>query len=168
MNHRTAVVDFLLDKISTLSITDEFWSLYLHRPFGLATSATVHEPVTDLYAAWTSQGRMPLMIAARHDRLDVVEVLLENHKVDINAQSLKGLTALDHAIWRRNHALVEELIAHGSSLQLFDPYGRNAYSRAAFSGSRATLNVLLAVPSMKSDHAECFGRTLLWWAAAGN
>ncbi|KAF2845553.1 hypothetical protein T440DRAFT_460188 [Plenodomus tracheiphilus IPT5] len=155
MNGHTAVVDLLLANGAQItSIEGDKWP-----PLDWPSNAafiSISKLLIDKGLSTLSDagGRTALMMAA-------------SYGPDINAQSLKGSTALDRAVRMGHQAIAEKLVQHGATPQLQNIYGFTALSRAAYVGSHDLLSILLAAPSTQPPYTDYFGRTLLWWAAAG-
>ena len=76
----------------------------------------------------------PLMHAVLHERVDVIECLIE-HGCDINFQNNNGWTSLHYACFRKDGTrdIIERLISNGASGLLKDDLGNTALHYAATS-----------------------------------
>ncbi|CEG48911.1 Ankyrin [Plasmopara halstedii] len=61
------------------------------------------------------EGWSALFYAVAHSRMNVVRKLLENDKLDLNATTIPGSSALTLALARKNNSLVELLLRSGAS-----------------------------------------------------
>lgn len=83
-----------------------------------------------------------LMIAAESGKIEIVKLLLGT--VDINAQSVTGMTALAHASRRGQTELVRLLLTKGANPDLADLSGRTPLMYAAMNGQIDAVRYLLA------------------------
>lgn len=91
----------------------------------------LHEP---------ERGETGLIIAMRHDGNRVFKMLLDHPKIDLEAQSANGTTALMMAAFKRNKPAVLALIAKGAQV---NRKGWTPLHFAAAAGDLEIMNVLL-------------------------
>ena len=93
-----------------------------------------------------TSGDAPLAVAAQRGFVDVMRALLE-HRADINAKSIQGLTAVHFAIQQNNLQCLELLVARGASLGAQVTHGEATSNTALFYtaqyGRREAMRVLL-------------------------
>ncbi|KAJ5067251.1 hypothetical protein M0811_13121 [Anaeramoeba ignava] len=65
----------------------------------------------------------PLISASHYGRLEVVQELLKQSDIDINAQAMMNTTALHHATRQCHPEIVHELISHGADINHQDRFG---------------------------------------------
>lgn len=79
----------------------------------------------------------PLMVAAHHGNIEVVELLLELG-VDVNQKDIQGGCAIWSAVWMNNLPLVQLLLDHGADVEeiygLYDEENSCMETRAAIVG----------------------------------
>lgn len=75
-------------------------------------------------------GTSPLMLAAEHGHSAVVELLLEQHSVDVNRQDSKGVHALSKACKEGHYEVVKALVAAGAAIDLLTNDGSSALTMA--------------------------------------
>jgi len=86
--------------------------------------------VTDIYG-WT-----PLMRAVQAERLNVVKVLLAEHRVDMNVADEYGQTALHHAAAENLSEIARLLLARGARRDAHDRAGRTPRDLAEAAGHK--------------------------------
>ena len=69
-------------------------------------------------------GDTPLMLAARHGREEVVELLLAQPNIDLEVRDQEGRTALLLAAEEDHQGVVEQLLAGGADAAVMDTEGR--------------------------------------------
>jgi ankyrin repeat protein len=83
-------------------------------------------------------GKTPLIVACRHK--NVLKALLDGGAA-INAQDIKGWTALMHAVWQNRPEEVQFLLNRGASIELKDRRGRTALDIALEAGNKAIIDM---------------------------
>lgn len=91
----------------------------------------LHEP---------ERGETALIIAMRHDANRVFKLLLEHPRIDLEAQSSNGSTALMMAAFKHNKAAVKAMIAKGAQV---NRKGWTPLHFAAAAGDLDIMNILL-------------------------
>jgi ankyrin repeat protein len=91
----------------------------------------LHEP---------ERGETALIIAMRHDANRVFKLLLEHPRIDLEAQSANGSTALMMAAFKHNKAAVKAMIAKGAQV---NRKGWTPLHFAAAAGDLDIMNILL-------------------------
>lgn len=85
-------------------------------------------------------GETALIVAMRYEAYQVASLLMQQPRIDLEAQAPNGNTALMMAAFRGNLAAVQDLLAHGAKVE--QP-GWTALHYAAASGSTAIAALLL-------------------------
>lgn len=112
---------------------------------------------------WTA-----LMVAAALDHVEVVEELLAQPGLDVNARGEDGRTALHVAAERGYDRIVALLVSNpGVDPNSKDDLGRTALALAAFDGSEETVARLLADPAVDPNLVDRDRQTALHWGALG-
>jgi ankyrin repeat protein len=91
----------------------------------------LHEP---------ERGETGLIVAMRHDANRVFAILLQHPRIDLEAQSANGSTALMMAAFKHNKAAVAAMIAKGAQV---NRKGWTALHFAAAAGDLEIMNMLL-------------------------
>ncbi|KAI9726774.1 MAG: hypothetical protein M1828_000630 [Chrysothrix sp. TS-e1954] len=126
-----------------------------------AENATHHSPLHDaVFLGWASFASMlisygynierkldatqqtPLMIAARHGDMSLVEILV-NAGADLHATNASGLTALSIAANEDHQHLISFLVESGSDLNAQDNEGATALHHTVFCRNKAAVQLLL-------------------------
>ena len=111
-------------------------------------------------------GRTGLHIAARYGQLEVVQMLVEEFKVDVNVSDNKGQTPLMDAHAAQSDVVTNYLISKGASQQTFSNAHVTKMLGAAASGDVATVNQYMQ-GRMDANAHDYDSRTALHLAAAG-
>jgi ankyrin repeat protein len=99
----------------------------------------------------TADGYTPLILAARHSDVAMVNLLLD-YQADINAAMNFGQTALLEAATQRHAAVVEALLARGADTEAKNQFGMNALlTVCSNSRQRHSLEVAAALLQGKAD-----------------
>lgn len=106
-------------------------------------------------------GETGLIVALRYDGMRVVQLLLAQPAIDLEAKADNGNTALMMAAFRQNKAAVQALLAHGAHV---NQPGWTALHYAAAAGADDILPLLLAEHS-NVDAESPSGMTPLMMAA---
>ena len=95
-------------------------------------------------SAFTSEGIPMICVAARNDRLEKVEWLVENG-ANINAVSKdRGYTAVMDAVWRKNYDITKYLIDKGADLSVISGDGQSILVLAVGNENLRIVELLLA------------------------
>src|SRR5579875_2579051 len=68
-----------------------------------------------------------LMLAIEHNNLDIIDILINNKLLKINAQNKEGLTALHLAVKKNNPIMVGMLLMYGANCYIKDNNKKRAY-----------------------------------------
>ena len=104
--------------------------------------------------------------AAYFGLTDIVKLLIETGKADIDSKDSGGLTPLSWAAGRGHDAVIKLLLETGKAdMESKDSYSRKPLSWAAENGHEAVVKLLLKTSKADIDLKDCGGRTPLLWAA---
>ena len=110
-------------------------------------------------------GRSPLMRAAGHGREEVVELLLGQPTIDLEARSDRGRTALLHAAACGHPQVVHLLLARGADTAVVSDSGYTMLMLAARGGVVELVELALNQPNLNLEARNVRGRTALLVAA---
>lgn len=99
-------------------------------------------PKADVHALENGSKRSALHKAAFWGHLDMVTYLLEEHKLDVNAEDYNGDTPLHDATRFGNLDVVKQLLAHGASLSIVNKQGQTALGTAQEYGKQDIIQAL--------------------------
>ncbi|KAK4446795.1 ankyrin repeat-containing domain protein [Podospora aff. communis PSN243] len=134
---------------------------------GLISVAAQHGSKDVIERLLERGGRTPLSWAAIKGHVDIVQLLLDSKKVDIDPRDSEGRTPLSHASqWEHSDIMQLLLITEKVDINSRDSGGRTPLSRAASGyGREAAVKLLLETGKVDVDSKDSHGRTPLTWAA---
>lgn len=147
-------IEYLIPKISDVNAKDH----YRYPPLYYAVKSTNSEIVqifidhgADInviieqpdYHSNEIKNYTYLMLAAEHDKLDIVETLIKNGINDINARSKQAETALFIASELGNSTVVQALLDHGADPNIRGFGGRTALLAASEKNHIETVRILV-------------------------
>lgn len=100
----------------------------------------------------TASGQTPLHYAGDHGELEMVKILFELSRPNVNVRDKYGLTALHFACRKGHKDVAELLLDHGADPNIQENYGFSSLHEAAENGHSAIVSMLLeykADPSLK-------------------
>jgi len=125
-----------------------------------------HLAVHDGWDMKDSYNRTPLAWAAEHGHKEVVQLLLTQEGVDVNAENIEGRAALSLAAERGYVAVVQLLLKQeGVDVNVKDPYGNTPLSWAAAEGHEAIVQLLITQEGVDVNEEDYDGRATLLCAA---
>ncbi|KAI1847677.1 hypothetical protein JX265_013937 [Neoarthrinium moseri] len=182
---RQVIVDFLKNErrvqaSSQALLSKKWWSgdsgysqripkgttgLHLASRFGL-TDATPGLCTIDDVDKSDSYGQTPLSWAAECGHAEVVKLLLETKKVEVNSKDNDGRTPLSWAA-KYGHAQVVKLLLETKQVEVDskDNNGQTPLSWAAECGHAEVVKLLLETKEVEVNSKDNDGRTPLSWAA---
>ncbi|KAH7411643.1 hypothetical protein DE146DRAFT_674164 [Phaeosphaeria sp. MPI-PUGE-AT-0046c] len=112
--------------------------------------------------------RGPLFHAAEHGHHKLAGLLLEKGAdgANVNAQGGHYSNALQAALYKGHEAVVTLLLEKGANVNAQGGHYGNALHAVAYTGDLRMLQLLISKHSI-TQLQDPYGRTLLWWAAAG-
>jgi ankyrin repeat protein len=105
--------------------------------------------------------------AASYKGHELVVKLLLGKGAEIYVQGGYYGNALQAAVARGHEEVVKLLLRERTPPQLGNYRGGTAMSLASFHGHSSILQLLLSLSGVTAHPSDIYGRTLLWWAAAG-
>jgi ankyrin repeat protein len=111
-------------------------------------------------------GSTPLNAAASDGHLEVVKLLLEKG-ADLTVSNHDGSTPLHRAAANGHIEVVKLLLDKGANINAQGGVYGNALEVASFKGHLDLLKFLISRLNTTLQCEDRYGRTLLWWAAAG-
>jgi ankyrin repeat protein len=160
------VVKLLLKEGADITtITDDGWSplhLALRHRDTEVVKMLVKEgaDMTAILDGWSS-----LHIASIAGRVETVQLLLEDSRVDATAKDENGRTALFHSARCGHYEVVQVLLAkYPLELNSKDKYDTTPLVTAVINGHVEVAELLFAADDNCGNSMDCFGRTLTWWA----
>ncbi|PPQ96354.1 hypothetical protein CVT26_005041 [Gymnopilus dilepis] len=154
---------FLVQPRAGWPIVEDFWPCHLAAFFGLIDVL----PLTEGLQYWrTSRKRTPLILAAEQGHVEIVEYILSQGGVNVNAMDVSGRTALHEATLYSHEAIVRLLLSHrGLDINIKSRPGRTVLHEACRVGHEAIFRMLLSHPGVDVNAEGKSGRTALHEAA---
>ena len=90
-----------------------------------------------------AEGNTPLILACKHDHLDLVKVLVQVEEVEINLANFNGETALHVACADHMIPIVTTLLSFGADVSCKNKIGHTPVFKACMSGDEEMLKLLL-------------------------
>jgi cytohesin len=112
-------------------------------------------------------GYTPLLRALEKKNDAVAEMLLAQPNLDVNAQSVSGMTALKWYVWSGHERNVQNLLERGANPNLSDADGDTPLHGAAQRGNVKLLNMLLEAGANPNAKNKVGGTPLMWAAVSG-
>ncbi|KAK0419717.1 hypothetical protein QR680_014286 [Steinernema hermaphroditum] len=110
----------------------------------------------DVNADRTSEGLTPLMVAAKHGHVGLVDLLI-NKGASMNASDLKGRTALMHAVLNHHISTSSLLLERGASASTTDSLGNSILHIIAESQTTTGLDTFLDVGGLSLEAKNSAG-----------
>lgn len=111
-------------------------------------------------------GRGLLTLATQRGHIEIIRLLLQTGKVDVDLKDIEGRTPLSWAAECGNEGVMKLLLQTGRvDVDLKDNQGRTPLSRAAEYGNEGVVKLLLLTGRVDIDSRDGEGRTPLSWAA---
>jgi ankyrin repeat protein len=111
--------------------------------------------VTSSTTSKLSEGDTPLVVAAKFDKIPLIQLLLRAPDLDINFTDGKGRTALMHASFQGFEPVVLLLLRHKASRQIVDYSNKKAIDYAIKGGFTDIAFILKADPYIVHIHDAC-------------
>ncbi|KAL8793017.1 MAG: hypothetical protein Q9195_004421 [Heterodermia aff. obscurata] len=114
--------------------------------------------------------RIPLHFAAENGYLDIVKVLLEKDKSQLNSLDHVQQTPLHKAVREKRNQVVEFLVSqNGIEVDSSDHNGFSPLINAIFNNDSKVVRMLLSFPNIRINHkTEEFEQTPLWMSVTGD
>lgn len=106
------------------------------------------------------RGDTLLTVAAYHDSADVVQVLLAQPRIDIEARNRMGLTAVAAAAFKGYERPLRMLIAAGANVNSSNEMNQTALMFASISGRTRAVEILMASGADK-ERTDSLGNTAI-------
>ncbi len=113
-------------------------------------------------------GATALFRALENRHTEVADTIVTHPRLDINAQSTDGWTALIYYVTMNREEIVQKLLERGADANIPDVEGDTALHRAAQYGNLKILELLLAKGANPNVRNKLGGTPLMWAAAFGH
>ncbi|KAI2861456.1 hypothetical protein CBS76997_10186 [Aspergillus niger] len=114
-----------------------------------------------------AEGRTPLHCAADKGHYPVVQVLLSNEQLDVNARDQRESTALHEAAWKGHLAVADLLLTKPNiDINVEDRYGRTPLCCASHAGNLPMVELLLGRSDVQVNAENQNEQPPLWSAAS--
>ena len=108
------------------------------------------------------------MVAAQAGNVEVVDLLLQNPKTQVNLRSDEGLTELGHAVFGNSARIIGMLIDRGCDPTITNIKGTPPLVAAAYYKQKEAIAALLASPMIELDQTNAAGDAAIHWAVRTN
>ena len=112
-------------------------------------------------------GYNAILRAIQKANKDIADLLVEDPKLEVNAQGTNSSTVLISYVWREKEDTVRELLARGADPRLPDGDGDTALHGAAQRGNVNLIEMLLAAGADPNARNKVGGTALMWTATYG-
>lgn len=126
-NGKTAIAELLGSDAAWMNLKDVYGNLAIHyaiiNGYDSIFQIFLRYKTKNNLNLWTpdGEGNLPIHLAAIHNRVDILELLLKNDIGLLNAQNEQHNTALKLACEYQHSAVIRRLLAKGATLEGIDP-----------------------------------------------
>lgn len=112
-------------------------------------------------------GYNAILRAIQKGHKDIADLLVDDPKLEVNAQGTNSSTVLISYVWREQEDTVRKLLARGANPKLSDGDGDTALHGAAQRGNVNLIEKLLAAGADPNARNKVGGTALMWTATYG-
>lgn len=120
----------------------------------------------DIDVNYKSDDQTPLLVAAYRGHEMIVKMLLGRKDIEVDSTDENGYTALLYAAEKGHETIVKMLLDNNADINIQGRDFGNSLRAVSYQGYTQLLELLLSHVSTM-PFKDRYGRTLLWWAAAG-
>jgi uncharacterized protein len=173
---QTDIIERMIEAGADVNASNSYQGTVLNKAIVQVPHALTIETIRSLIEAGANvnaadaSGQTPLMLAARQNQIELLELLLNSGaKRSLNAKDKDGRSAFIYAAggWRDSTlAIVKVLMANGATVTEVDEAGETPLMLAAKGGSNETIQILLKAGS-SINAKDKQGQTALMYAVTG-